>query len=298
MTTRLAFVGIGQMGAGMALSLQRAGFSVTGFDVSAASRAAAKAQGLPVTEDLAQALEGVEFILSSLPNSAITAKAWLGPEGILAKAKGRPTCIDLSTIDARTMVTIGEACRAKGFGVIDAPVSGGPNEAAAGKLVLMIGGDMADVARAKPVLEAIGSVHLPTGDIGTAKTVKLVNNVMSMGNILIAAEAFALGTAAGVAPQALFDALSQSGGRSHHFLKRFQNAVNQNWDPGFKMELGVKDMSLALDFARDQGQPMPIAAVIREMMALALATGFEGKDVVAAVDMYQSMQRRDAATEG
>ena len=152
----------------------------------------------------------------------------------------------------------------------------------------------ADVARAKPVLDAIGEVQLRTGPVGTAKTVKLVNNVMSMGNILIAAEAFALGVAGGVEPQALYDALSQSGGRSHHFLKRFPNALKANWDPGFKMELGEKDVALAVDFARSLGQPMPAASLVREMMTMALATGYRGRDVVALLDMYEKMNAPDA----
>ncbi|MCA8906573.1 MAG: NAD(P)-dependent oxidoreductase [Rhodospirillaceae bacterium] len=294
MSLRIGYVGIGQMGAGMALSLSRAGFDVIGYDVSAASRESAAAQGLAVTETLSDAVVGRDFVLTSLPNPAIVRDAWLGENGILAQGPKDAVCIDFSTIDAETMKAVGAACVERGLGVVDAPVSGGPNEAIAGKLVLLIGGSDADVARAKPVLDAIGEVQLRTGPVGTAKTVKLVNNVMSMGNILIAAEAFALGVAGGVEPQALYDALSQSGGRSHHFLKRFPNALKANWDPGFKMELGEKDVALAVDFARSLGQPMPAASLVREMMTMALATGYRGRDVVALLDMYEKMNAPDA----
>ena len=291
---RVAYIGIGQMGAGMALCLKRAGFDVIGFDVSAASRDAAAAAGLAVTDSMAEAVKGAEFLLSSLPNSAIVRDAWMGTDGILANspAKGA-VCIDFSTIDTQTMVAVGDACRAQGLGVVDAPVSGGPNEAANGTLVLLLGGSDEDVARAKPLFDALGSTQLRTGDVGTAKTVKLVNNVMSMGNVLIAAEAFAMGEAAGVDSQVLYDTLSQSGGRSHHLLKRFPNALKSNWDPGFKMELGEKDVALAVDFARSMQQPMPIASLVREMMTMALAGGYEGQDVVAVLDMYRRMNRRD-----
>ena len=290
---RVAYIGIGQMGAGMALCLQRAGFDVIGYDVSAASRDAAAAEGLAVTADLAEAVRDAEFLLSSLPNSPIVLDAWLGEDGILAcgPAAGA-VCIDFSTIDAETMVAVAEACRAKGLGVVDAPVSGGPKEAADGTLVLLIGGSDADVARAKPLFDVLGSTQLRTGDVGTAKTVKLVNNVMSMGNVLIAAEAFAFGEAAGVDSQVLFDTLSQSGGRSHHLLKRFPNALQSNWDPGFKMELGEKDVAMAVDVARSLKQPMPIASLVREMMTMAMAGGYEGHDVVAVLDMYRKMNRR------
>lgn len=290
---RIAYIGVGQMGAGMALCLQRAGFDVIGYDVSAASRDSAAADGLAVTASLAEAVAGADFLLSSLPNSAIVRTAWLGEDGILACApKTGAVCIDFSTIDAQTMLEVGAACRERGLGVIDAPVSGGPKEAADGTLVLLLGGSDADMARAKPVFDALGQTQLHTGDIGTAKTVKLVNNVMSMGNVLVAAEAFALGEAAGVDSQVLFDTLSQSGGRSHHLLKRFPNALKSNWEPGFKMELGEKDVALAVDFARSLKQPMPIASLVREMMTMALAGGYEGHDVVAALDMYRKMNKQ------
>jgi 3-hydroxyisobutyrate dehydrogenase-like beta-hydroxyacid dehydrogenase len=293
MTMRIAYIGIGQMGAGMALCLKRAGFDVIGYDVSAASRDSAAAQGLTVTASMAEAVSGAEFILSSLPNSAIVRDAWLGADGILACNPQNAVCIDFSTIDAQTMVEVGTACRARGLGVVDAPVSGGPLESANGTLVLLLGGSAEDIARAKPVFDALGSVQLPTGDVGTAKTVKLVNNVMSMGNVLVAAEAFAMGEAAGVDSQVLFDTLSQSGGRSHHLLKRFPNALKSNWDPGFKMELGEKDVALAVDFARSIQQPTPIASLVREMMTMALAGGYKGHDVVAVLDMYRKMNRRE-----
>jgi len=289
MSARIGYIGIGQMGAGMALCLKAAGFDVTGFDVSAASRDSAAAQGLKATGTMADAVEGMDFILSSLPNSQIVLDAWLGPDGVFAAGAKDAVCIDFSTIDAETMKTVGEACRARGLGVVDAPVSGGPDEAANGKLVLLLGGTDEDIAHAKPVLDVLGETQLRAGDIGAAKTVKLVNNVMSMGNVLVAAEAFAFGTAAGVDPETLFNVLSQSGGRSHHLLKRFPNAIKANWDPGFKMELGEKDVGLALDAAAKLRQPMPTAALIRQMMTMALSRGYEGRDVVALLDMYQKM---------
>jgi 3-hydroxyisobutyrate dehydrogenase len=242
---------------------------------------------------MAEAVSGADFLLSSLPNSAIVRDAWLGADGILACDPQNAVCIDFSTIDSETMVQVATACRERGLGVVDAPVSGGPQESADGTLVLLLGGAEADIARAKPVFDTLGSVQLPTGDVGTAKTVKLVNNVMSMGNVLVAAEAFAMGEAAGVDSQVLFDTLSQSGGRSHHLLKRFPNALKSNWDPGFKMELGEKDVALAVDFARSIQQPTPIASLVREMMTMALAGGYEGHDVVAVLDMYRKMNRRE-----
>jgi len=111
--------------------------------------------------------------------------------------------------------------------------------------------------------------------------------MMSMGNVLIACEAFALGEAAGVAPETLYQVLSQSGGRSFHFTKRFPKALKNDFDPGFKMELGEKDLALAIDFGRALRQPTPATSTVRELMAQALATGHRGRDVVALLEMFR-----------
>ena len=287
----VTFVGVGQMGSGMAQRLISQGFDVLGYDNSATSRQAATAAGIRTTGDLGEALRGREVVLSSLPNSAIALEVWTGPQGILAHAAKGTIGIELSTIDPATMREIAAAGLAKGVRVIDAPVSGGPGESSTGKLVIMAGGERADIAEVDAVLKALSSSYLYTGAVGTAKAVKLVNNMMSMGNIVVAAEAFALGTAAGVDPQMLFDVLSECGGRSHHFLKRFPQALKGDFSPGFKMELGEKDLALAIEFGRTLGQPTPTTSTVRELFAVSLASGYRGQDVVAMLDMFNKMQR-------
>src|SRR6516164_2227111 len=111
--------------------------------------------------------------------------------------------------------------------------------------------------------------------------------MMSMGNVLVAAEAFALGVAAGVDPQTLYDVLSVSGGRSHHFTKRFPNALKGDFSPGFKMELGEKDLALAIALGRSRRLPTPAASAVRELYAMALAEGLRGQDIVALLAMYR-----------
>ena len=287
----LTFVGIGQMGSGMAQRLLASGFDVLGFDINEQSRLAAQAKGLQVQADLKHALHNRQVILSSVPNAETARQAWLGPNGILQHALPGNIGIELSTIDPETMRQIAAAAQEKGIRMVDAPVSGGPEEAATGNLVLMVGGDPVDIAEVDSVLKALSSAYHYTGVVGTGKTVKLVNNMMAMGNILVAAEAFALGTTAGVDPELLFSVLSGSGGRSHHFLKRFPNAIKGNFNPGFKLELGEKDLALAIEFGRTLNHPTPAASVIREMMAMGLASGYRGQDVVAMLDFYNKMHQ-------
>ena len=283
MSKKVAVVGIGQMGAGMAKCLTQAGYDVLGYDISEKSRQAAGALGVATSGDLAATLRGRQIILTSLPNAAITIDAWTGANGILAHAEPGSIGIELSTIDPETMRRVATAAKARGVHMIDAPVSGGPDECANGTLVIMTGGDRQDIESVDDVLKVLGSSYHYTGVIGTAKAVKLVNNMMSMANIVAAAEAFALGTAAGVEPELLY---SQSGGKSHHFTKRFPKAIQGNFDPGFKMELGEKDLALAIEFGRSLSQPTPAASAVRELMAQSLAAGYRGRDVVAMLDFY------------
>ena len=214
-------------------------------------------------------------------------QAWLGDGGIVALAEPESLIVELSTIDPATMKDVAAAAELRGLAVLDCPVSGSPNEAGEGKLVLLVGAEQADIDRARPVLALLGENIQHTGPVGTAKVVKIVNNMMSMGNVLVAAEAFALGVTAGVEPQKLYDVLAVSGGRSHHLTKRFPNAIKGDFKPGFKMELGEKDLSLGIDLGRALRQPTPAASMVRELYALALAEGYRGQDIVALLAMYQ-----------
>ncbi|MWB79345.1 NAD-binding protein [Pseudooceanicola sp. 216_PA32_1] len=284
---KIAVVGIGLMGGNMARRLHESGCEVTGYDLSQESVTALRADGLEATNDLAHAVGDADVIVCSLPNSQIVRTAWMAEGGVLAHAKPGALVVEMSSIDPDTMKDLAAACAESGLRPLDVPVSGGPAEARAGSLVLLVGGAEADIDAARPVLELLGASLLHTGDVGTAKVVKLVNNVMTMGNVLVASEAFAMGTRAGVDPERLYDVLSQSGGRSHHFTKRFPNALKRNYDPGFKMQLGEKDVALAVEVARGLGQPMPMASLVREMYQMALGLGYRDRDIVALLDMYQ-----------
>ena len=289
MTKRVAVIGMGQMGSGMAGRLSETGFDVLGYDIDPVRRRELGERQVAMAETLKVALAGRKAIVTSLPDPAAARAAWLGDAGIIALAEPGSLIIEVSTIDPGTMRAIGAAAEARGLAVVDCPVSGGPGEARAGTMVLIVGGSEADIARAKPILDQLGPTARTTGPVGTAKAVKLVNNLMALGNVLVASEAFALGLAAGVDADKLYDVLSVSGARSFHFTKRFPNALKGNYEPGFKMELGEKDLALAIDMGRAFHQPTPAASLIRELMALALAQGYRGKDFVALFDMYKRM---------
>lgn len=286
-TVQVAVIGLGQMGGAIASRLHTTGLAVRGYDLNPETRRKMAGDGLAVFDDLGSTLEGCSMVMTSLPNSQSVRDVWLGDGGLAARLAPGVACVELSSIDPATMIEVADAVSRRGASMLDCPVSGSPAEALDGKLVLLVGGHPEDLAAARPVLERFGGSIQHAGDIGAGKVVKIVNNMMTMANILAAAEAFSLGVHAGVDPQRLFDILAVSGGRSAQFLKRFPWAVAGDFAPRFKMELGEKDLALGVDLGRQTGQPTPLASVARELYALALAQGHRGRDIVSLVDMYQ-----------
>jgi 3-hydroxyisobutyrate dehydrogenase-like beta-hydroxyacid dehydrogenase len=283
----IAVIGLGQMGGAIARRLHAQRGDVVGYDASAAARQAAAAAGMKVADSIVQAVQGAMTVLTCLPNSSIVDNVWLGKEGLTTCVGKGVTCIDLSSIDPDTMKRVAAVLQSQGAKVLDCPVSGSPAEALEGKLVLLVGGDASLLESAMPVLRHISENIKHAGDVGAGKVVKIVNNMMTMANILAASEAFSLGVRAGVQPDRLLEILSVSGGRSAQFLKRFPWAVAGDFDARFKMELGEKDLALGTDLGRSVGQPTPVASTARELYALALAEGHRGRDIVALYDMYQ-----------
>lgn len=283
---QVAVIGLGLMGGAMAARLVERGHPVTGFDLDPVARQRAADSGVDLAPSIAAAVSTADVVLTSLPTGSVVRDVWLGPDGLLASARPGTVAVDLSTIDPASMRAVGEAASAAGLRPVDCPVSGGPGESRAGTLALIVGGEDDDVAAARPVLDDLGTIAR-TGGLGTAKVVKLVNNMMTMGNVLVAAEAFAMGVAAGVDPQRLYEVLSLSGGRSHHFTKRFPKALAGDFDPGFTMAFGEKDLSLALELARSLRLPTPAAATAREQYAVAVAEGLGDRDIVALLELYR-----------
>jgi len=195
--------------------------------------------------------------------------------------------VDLSTIDPDTWKEVARVAATKGLDCLDAPVSGGPVEAGCGKLVFIVGGDERVLERCRPIFTTLGTEIHHVGPLGSAQVVKIVNNVMSMGNVAIAAEAMVLGVKAGMDPQRLFDILSTSGGRSHHFLKRFPNVLAGDFDPRFSIALSRKDLGLAARMAESLGVPMLTMSIVRQVYEAAGASGLDGQDMAAVTELFE-----------
>jgi 3-hydroxyisobutyrate dehydrogenase len=284
---RIGFLGMGAMGGPMARRLVQSGFSVTGYDVSPARGQAAAKDGVTLGGSPAAVAETADVVMSSLPNPAAVRGAYLGSDGAVSTLRCGTVLVDMSTIDPATWREVSDAAAARGAESLGAPVSGGPVEAGSGKLVFLICGEAVVIERCRSVLDALGSEINHLGPLGAGHTVKIVNNVMSMCNVAVAAEAMVLGVRAGMDPQRLFEVLSGSGGRSHHFLKRFPNVLAGDFTPYFSIALSRKDLSLALDMAKSLGTPMLAASIVHQIYEAAAAQGFDNLDMAGVTKLYE-----------
>jgi 3-hydroxyisobutyrate dehydrogenase len=285
----VAVIGLGNLGGAMAANLARRGLSVAGYDLDPATCARAADTGVRVHQSIAEAVAGAGAVITSLPTEPAVLSAVLGPDGVVASSAPGTFLIETSTIGRGIMVQLAEAGAAVNLRVIDCPVSGGPPEALRGEVVSIVGGDEADVVEIRPLIDQMSSSVFYSGPVGSAKAVKLVNNLMAHATVLICAEAFQIGVAAGVEPNHLFEMLSQmAGGKNHHFLKRFPLALAGDFDARFSVRLAEKDIRLGLELAQASGVPAPVASLMRSLYAIAAAEGFAEEDIVALLKLYRS----------
>lgn len=272
-------IGLGAMGGAVARRLGRQGFEVHVADRDPAAVQRATGWGAQASD--VDAVFDLDQVVTSLPDDDVVLAVCT--EDRLARL-GRGLLIELSTILPETIRQIAARGAAAGTRLLDCPVSGGPDEAGDGTLVLFVGGEDSDITRARPVLDAIGSVQ-HVGGIGDGKALKLVNNAMGMGNMVVAAEAFVLGQRLGLDPKLMYEVLSRSGGASYHFAKRGPYILDDDFAPRFAVRLCEKDLRLALASAGSD-YPMPVASLMRETYARAMAAGLADDDEAAVIKLF------------
>ena len=285
---RIGFIGLGIMGSRMARTLSKAGYGLTVFDVDRSRMDALKAVGASVAVSARAVAQGSEMVFSSLPVPATVKAVYLGPDGVLQGAVPGTILVDMSTVDPETTRAVSKAAAERNVQYLDAPVSGGYREAENGTLVIIVGGDRDAFEGCREVLGALGSTVHYAGPSGAGNIVKLINNVMSMGNVLVAAEAFVVGVKAGMDAQTLFDIIRTSAGRSYHFEKRFPNILARNFEPGFTVDLARKDLGLAVDMARMHDVPVPAMSLIHQLYNASSTLGDGPKDFASIVKVFEA----------
>ncbi len=301
---KIAFIGLGHMGGPMAVNLQKAGHSVAAFDLSKPACDKFAAAGLTIAASAEAAVQGAEVVISMLPASRHVQALYLGAAGdgaagsggLLAHIAPGTLVIDSSTIAAATSQQVARAADAAGIDFIDAPVSGGTGGAIAGTLTFMVGASAAQLERARPVLEKMGSNIFHAGTVGAGQTAKICNNML-LGILMIGtSEAIALGVANGLDPKVLSEIMRRSSG-GNWALEKYnpwpgvqENAPSsKDYAGGFGTDLMLKDLGLAQENAGAVQASTPLGGLARSLYAMHSMSGHGGLDFSSIV---QSLQKR------
>ncbi|MBB5877752.1 MULTISPECIES: 3-hydroxyisobutyrate dehydrogenase [Xanthomonas] len=290
--SRIAFIGLGNMGGPMAVNLVKAGHVVRVFDLNPTALAAAAAAGAHAADSAVAAVAEAEVVISMLPASRHVEDLFLGAQGLLAHIPAGALLIDSSTIAPASARALAAAAEARGLQPLDAPVSGGTAGAAAGTLTFIVGGPAATLERARPVLEAMGRNIFHMGEAGAGQVAKLCNN-MALGVIMAATgEALALGAAHGLDPAALSRMMAVSTGRSWatEVCNPWPGVLEQapasrGYSGGFGSDLMLKDLGLAAEAAMATGAAIPLGELARNLYALNRRQGRGGLDFSSVVQL-------------
>lgn len=287
----IGFVGLGAMGAGIVPRLMAAGHTVTGFNRSRDKAQALIGQGMRFGDTPRAAAANADMVFSIVTDAAAVKSVALGDDGIISGLKPGAIYIDMSTISPDSSRAISAEFAAKGFAMLDAPISGSPVTLAQGNASLMVGGDRAAFERAEPVMRAIGPKVTYIGESGLAVQMKIAVNLLLMVEVIAFGEAIALAEKGGVAREVAVDAVLKSvaaspvlGYRGPFILEGKMPAV-----PLADVTLQQKDMLLALDLGRKLGSPVPLAAAANEMMNACRGLGIDHRDFVTAHEVYRRL---------
>ena len=255
--SRIAFIGLGNMGGPMAANLVRAGHEVSGFDLSAPALEAARAAGVSIASQAADAVRGAESVITMLPAGAHVLRVYAD---LLPAAPRGAIFIDSSTIDVASARTAHAQAEAAGMRGLDAPVSGGVGGATAGTLTFMVGGEVPAFEAAQPILAAMGKRIVHCGEAGAGQAAKICNNMILGISMIAVSEAFVLGEKLGLSHQALFDVASTSSGQCWSLTTYCPvpgpvptSPANNAYKPGFATALMLKDLKLAQEVAHAVG---------------------------------------------
>ena len=286
---KVGFIGLGIMGKPMVRNLLKAGHEVVVFDVMQENVEEAAAEGAVPAQSSKAVAQQCKTIITMLPNSPHVKAAVMGENGVLEGAQEGSILIDMSSIAPLASQEISRACAGKGVKMIDAPVSGGEPKAIDGTMSIMAGGEKEVFDQVYDLLMVMGGSAVHCGDIGAGNTTKLANQVIVALNIAAVSEAFMLSTKAGVDPVKVFDAIKGGLAGSTVMNAKVPMITAGNFNPGFKIDLHIKDLNNALETGHGVGAPLPMTALAMEMLQTLRADGCGQEDHSAIAKYYEKI---------
>lgn len=293
----IGFIGLGNMGNPMAANLVKAGHDVTGFDLSQACLDIAKENGVTLVGSVIEASVGKDVVITMLPAGHHVLSVY---DEILDEANSSTLFIDCSTIDVDSSRSAHEKSKAAGMYSVDAPVSGGVGGASAGTLTFMAGGDLEAFEKAQPILEPMAGRIVHCGDAGAGQAAKICNNMILGISMIGVGEAFALAEKLGLSHQALFDVASTSSGQCWSINTYCPvpgpvptSPANNDYKPGFAVDLMLKDLKLSQEAAQSNGAITPMGAQAAQLYSLFSAMGNGGMDFSGIIKFMQGEGTQD-----
>jgi 3-hydroxyisobutyrate dehydrogenase len=258
---RYGFIGLGNLGAALAASLARAGFAPVVHDRDPARRAALDAAGARWAESPGRLAGEVDAVITCLPSPAAS-EAVL--EAVLAGARPGMDWIEMSTLGRSELMALAGRAQAAGMEVLEAPVTGGVHLAARGEITVLVGGESALIERHRPALAAMGGQVIEMGPLGSAALIKVITNMLAFIHLLACGEALMLARRGGLDLARAWRAIAASSGTSFVHETEGQLILNGSYNVGFSMDLALKDLGFAMEFARDLGVPLDLAALTEQ----------------------------------
>ena len=287
MTERIGFIGLGAMGKGMASNLQNKGFQLNVFDISPAPVGVLVQLGATEAASIAELTAASDIVVTMLPGSPEVEAVVLGEGGVRAHGREGMLLLDMSTVDPVTTDTLAAKLDQSGMAMVDAPVGRLAQHANAGESLFMVGASDADLARVRPLLEAMGTTIHHCGAAGSGMRTKLVNNYLAIVSCQMNAEVLTLSARFGLDLQTTLDVIHGTTATNGQLKINYATKVlTGDIEPGFAIDLAHKDLTLIVNAANQVKVPLPIAAAARESVSLARSTKFHDKDFSALLDHW------------
>ena len=287
--SKIGFIGLGIMGKPMSKNLLAAGHALVVFDIDKAAVEELKKSGAEGGASPRDVASKANIIITMLPNSPHVKAVVLGKDGVIECAQKGSIVVDMSSIAPLVAREVSEALAQKGIRMLDAPVSGGQPKAIDGSLSIMVGGAQKDFDEVLPIFKAMGSSAVLTGGIGAGNVTKLANQIIVALNIAAVSEALVLATKAGVDPELVYKAIRGGLAGSTVLDAKAPLMLDRKFNPGFRIDLHIKDLGNVLETGHGIGVPLPLSAAVMEIMQALKVDRMGDKDHSAIVRFYEKL---------
>jgi 2-hydroxy-3-oxopropionate reductase len=287
--SKIGFIGLGIMGKPMSKNLLKAGHKLVVCDIDKAAVEELKQAGAEVGASPKDVAAKANIIITMLPNSPEVKAVVLGKDGVVEGAQKGSIVVDMSSIAPLVSREVSEALAQKGIRMLDAPVSGGQPKAIDGSLSIMVGGAQADFDEILPIFKAMGSSAVLTGGIGAGNVTKLANQIIVAINIAAVSEALVMATKAGVDPELVYKAIRGGLAGSTVLDAKAPLMMDRKFNPGFRINLHIKDLGNVLETSHGIGVPLPLSAAVMEIMQALKVDGMGNLDHGAIVRFYEKL---------